>query len=191
LVINKSAGSWFFLGEIYVNIPLPTDQGASNHCGSCTACIDICPTKAIVGPYQLDARRCISYLTIELRSSIPVEFRPLIGNRIFGCDDCQIICPWNKFAKASSELDFLPRHKLGASDLIELFAWTQEQFDHYTEGSALRRTGYEGWLRNIAVALGNTTTTPQIIAALTKRLSFPSALVKEHVEWALQQHCGI
>ena len=187
-VINKKAGSWFFLGEIYTNIPLPIDPPhEKNHCGSCTACIDICPTQAIIGPYQLDARRCISYLTIELRGSIPVELRPLLGNRIYGCDDCQIMCPWNKFAKHTNEKDFHPRHRLDTPDLLTLFAWTEADFLRYTEGSAIRRIGYECWLRNIAVALGNAEHDEQIIAALRTRTDHPSALVREHVAWALAQ----
>ena len=154
-LITRNAGSWFFLGELYTDLPLPVDAPASNHCGTCQACIDICPTQAIVAPYQLDARRCISYLTIELRGSIPVELRPLIGNRIYGCDDCQMVCPWNKFAQPTQEPDFAPRHGLDAPKLVELFAWSEEEFLKKTEGSAIRRIGYECWLRNIAVALGN------------------------------------
>lgn len=185
-LINKKAGSWFFLGEIYTDLPLPIDEPATNHCGSCHACIDICPTQAIVGPYQLDARRCISYLTIELRGSIPIELRPLLGNRIYGCDDCQLICPWNKFAKPSQEKDFHPRHNLAAPQLIELFNWTEEEFLQKTEGSAIRRIGYECWLRNIAVALGNAPKDAAIIHALQNKLEHPSELVREHVEWALE-----
>jgi epoxyqueuosine reductase len=188
LVINQKAGSWFFLGEIYVNIPLPIDSPATNHCGSCSACIDICPTKAIVGPYQLDARLCISYLTIESKSAIPIELRKQIGNRIFGCDDCQLICPWNKFAKFSEEDDFKPRTHFKEATLTTLFAWSETEFNEYTQGSAIRRTGYIGWLRNIAVALGNAVTSPQIIASLQSRRHHESALVQEHVEWALAQH---
>jgi epoxyqueuosine reductase len=185
-LINSKAGSWFFLGEIYTNLPLPIDTPQqSSHCGSCTACITICPTQAIVGPYQLDARRCISYLTIELRGAIPIEFRPLIGNRIYGCDDCQIICPWNKFAKHSQEKDFHPRHDLAAPDLISLFAWSEETFLKKTEGSAIRRIGHLAWLRNIAVALGNAPYHEDIIQALKQRLTHPSELVREHVVWAL------
>lgn len=187
LLINNKAGSWFFLGELYTDLPLPCDQPATNHCGSCTACIDICPTKAIVGPYQLDARRCISYLTIELRGSIPHEFRPLMGNRIYGCDDCQLICPWNKFAKPTDEKDFHPRHGLNSPQLIDLFSWTEQQFLERTEGSAIKRIGYECWLRNIAVALGNAPFSEEIICALQTRLNHHSALVREHVQWALQQ----
>jgi len=184
-LLNRAAGSWFFLGELYTDLPLPVDDPASNHCGSCHACIDICPTQAIVAPYQLDARRCISYLTIELRGSIPEELRPLLGNRIYGCDDCQLVCPWNKFAQPTPEPDFAPRHGLDAPKLIELFAWTEEEFLKNTEGSAIRRIGYECWLRNIAVALGNAPSSTQVMAALRARADHPSALVREHVQWAL------
>lgn len=187
-LLTRGAGSWFFLGEIYTNLPLPTDTPVQNHCGKCTACITICPTQAIVGPYQLDARRCISYLTIELRGSIPVELRPLIGNRIYGCDDCQLVCPWNRFAKFTEEDDFTPRHNLANADLTELFLWSEETFLKKTEGSAIRRIGHECWLRNIAVALGNAPSHPDIIAALRERLDDPSPLVREHVMWALKQH---
>lgn len=186
-LINKKAGSWFFLGEIYTDLPLPIDEPATNHCGSCHACIDICPTQAIIGPYQLDARRCISYLTIELRGSIPVELRPLLGNRIYGCDDCQLVCPWNKFAKYSHEKDFQPRHNLAAPELIDLFNWSEEEFLKKTEGSAIRRIGYECWLRNIAVALGNAPKDAAIVHALQNKLGHASELVREHIEWALQQ----
>lgn len=184
-LLNRNAGSWFFLGEIYTDLPLPIDTPVKNHCGSCTACINICPTQAIIGPYQLDARLCISYLTIELRGSIPVELRPLMGNRIYGCDDCQLICPWNKFAKFTDEKDFQPRHGLSTPDLIDLFAWTEQEFLKKTEGSAIRRIGYECWLRNIAVALGNAPKTDAIISALQSRLHHHSELVREHVQWAL------
>lgn len=187
-LINRKAGSWFFLGELFTDLPLPIDTPESTHCGSCRACIDICPTQAIVGPYQLDARRCIAYLTIELRGSIPVEFRASIGNRIYGCDDCQLICPWNKFAKASAEIDFKPRHSLDRVDLISLFKWSKGEFLRNTEGSAIRRIGYDCWLRNIAVGLGNAPTHPNIVDALKSRLEDPSELVREHVIWALQQH---
>ena len=187
-LINSKAGSWFFLGEIFTDIPLPIDTPSDkSHCGSCTACIDVCPTQAIVGPYQLDARRCISYLTIELRGSIPLELRPLIGNRIYGCDDCQLFCPWNKFAKYTKEKEFHPRHRLDAAELIDLFAWTEEEFLRYTEGSAIRRIGHECWLRNIAVALGNAPYHENNVAALTSRLTHPSELVREHVRWALER----
>lgn len=187
-LINRHAGSWFFLGEVLTTLPLPTDEPVGNHCGSCTACMDVCPTQAIVGPYQLDARRCISYLTIELRGSIPLEFRRAIGNRIYGCDDCQLFCPWNKFAKSSQEPDFTPRHRLDAMRLTELFAWSENDFLKLTEGSAIRRIGYECWLRNIAVALGNAPTSHDVVAALLQRRSHESELVREHVEWALAQH---
>lgn len=187
-LLNAKAGSWFFLGELYTDLPLPIDQAATNHCGSCNACIDICPTQAIVGPYQLDARRCISYLTIENRGPIPEEFRSHIGNRIFGCDDCQLICPWNKFAKHTDEKDFQPRHGLANAELVELFLWNETEFLEKTSGSAIRRAGYEGWLRNIAVALGNAPSSPKIIAALQTRQYHPSELVREHVDWALAQH---
>jgi epoxyqueuosine reductase len=185
-LINSKAGSWFFLGEIYTDIPLPVDTPIEkSHCGSCTACIEVCPTQAIIAPYVLDARRCISYLTIELRGSIPVELRPLIGNRVYGCDDCQLFCPWNKFARVTNERDFHPRERLLAPQLIDLFNWSEEEFLKYTEGSAIRRIGYECWLRNIAVALGNAPYDDAIIAALQGRLQHPSELVREHVEWAL------
>ena len=186
-LIDSKTGSWFFLGELYTDLPLPVDAPASNHCGTCQSCIDICPTHAIVAPYQLDARRCISYLTIELRGPIPVELRPLIGNHIYGCDDCQMVCPWNKFAKPTPEPDFAPRHGLDAPKLVELFAWTEEEFLKKTEGSAIRRIGYESWLRNIAVALGNAPCSDAVMAALRTRADHPSALVREHVAWALEQ----
>ncbi len=186
-LLQRDAGSWFFLGELYTDLPLPVDAPASNHCGSCRACLDICPTQAIVAPYQLDARRCISYLTIELRGSIPIEFRPLLGNRIYGCDDCQMVCPWNKFAQPTTEPDFAPRHDLDAPGLVELFAWSEEEFLKKTEGSAIRRIGYECWLRNIAVALGNAPRSEAVTAALRARVDHPSALVREHVAWALGQ----
>lgn len=187
-LINSKAGSWFFLGELYTDLLLPIDTPASNHCGSCHACIDVCPTQAIVAPYQLDARRCIAYLTIELRGAIPVEFRAMIGNRVFGCDDCQFICPWNKFARATDEGDFRPRHELDSAQLVDLFAWNEADFLRNTEGSAIKRIGYECWLRNLAVGLGNAPTQPQIVAALQARADHTSALVREHVAWALQQH---
>ena len=187
-LINKDAGSWFFLGEIYTDLPLPVDAPASAHCGTCTRCIQVCPTGAIVAPYRVDARRCISYLTIELKEAIPEELRPLIGNRVFGCDDCQLACPWNKFAVRSDEADFRVRNGLDQAGLVDLFAWDEAQFLQRTEGSAIRRTGYEGWLRNIAVALGNAATSPQVVAALESRREHPSALVREHVAWALARH---
>jgi epoxyqueuosine reductase len=187
-LINRHAGSWFFLGEIFTDLPLLIDQPIKNHCGTCRACIDICPTQAIVAPYQLDARRCISYLTIELRESIPIELRPLMGNRIYGCDDCQLVCPWNRFAKTTAEKDFHPRHNLDSAQLIDLFNWTEAEFLKKTEGSAIRRIGYECWLRNIAVALGNASTEENIVSALQNKLHYPSELVREHVQWALEQH---
>lgn len=187
-LIHKKFGSWFFLGEIYTDLPLPTDSPTENHCGRCTSCIDVCPTNAIIKPYQVDARLCISYLTIENRGPIPEKLRPLLGNRIYGCDDCQLVCPWNKFAMTTDEKDFLPRHKLDAEDLLTLFAWTEREFLDKTEGSPIRRTGYEGWLRNLAVALGNTSTTKAVIKALKQRIDFPSDMVVEHVYWALKQH---
>ena len=187
-LINANAGSWFFLGELFTDIPLPVDEPARDHCGSCRACIDICPTGAIVAPYVLDARRCISYLTIELRGSIPVEFRRAIGNRVFGCDDCQLACPWNKFATPSGEADFAARDGLDDALLADLFLWSEADWDAGTRGSALRRAGYEGWLRNIAVALGNAETSPEVVAALTERIGHPSEMVREHVHWALARH---
>jgi epoxyqueuosine reductase len=188
-LINRKAGSWFFLGEIYTNLPLPIDDKATAHCGECRACLDICPTQAIVAPYQVDARRCVSYLTIELHGAIPEALRPLIGNRIYGCDDCQIICPWNRFAKLTAENDFSPRHQLNSQQLLTVFAWSEAEFLSKTEGSAIRRIGYERWLRNIAVALGNAPSSPLIIDALQTRLNDVSELVKEHILWALaQQH---
>lgn len=187
-LINREGGSWFFLGEIYTNLPLPVDAPVSNHCGTCHACIDICPTRAIVAPYQLDARRCIAYLTIEFKGSIPVELRPLMGNRIYGCDDCQLVCPWNRYAQVTREPDFAPRHDLDAPKLVALFNWNEEDFLKYTEGSAIRRAGYECWLRNVAVALGNAPTAPEVLAALSARTEHPSALVREHVAWALARH---
>jgi len=187
-LIDRQAGSWFFLGELYTDLPLPVDKTEISHCGSCRACIDVCPTDAIVAPYKLDARRCISYLTIELKDAIPVEFRKAIGNRIYGCDDCQLCCPWNKFAKPTAEGDFAPRHNLDEEDLTELFSWDEAEWLDKTEGSAIRRIGHERWLRNIAVALGNAKKTPKIVAALNKRRDSESNLVAEHVAWALAQH---
>jgi epoxyqueuosine reductase len=187
-LLNRNAGSWFFLGEILTDLPLPIDQAATNHCGTCRACIDVCPTGAIVAPYELDATRCISYLTIELRSAIPVEFRTALGNRIYGCDDCQLVCPWNKFARFSAESDFTPRHRLDDVKLVELFAWTEAEFLSRTEGSAIRRIGYECWLRNIAVALGNAPTSDAVVEALQAQREHSSELVREHVQWALEQH---
>ena len=188
-LINPKAGSWFFLGEIYTNLPLEIDEPfTENHCGSCKACIDICPTNAIIGDMEIDARRCISYLTIELRDSIPEKFRKLIGNRVYGCDDCQLICPWNKFAKNSDEDDFRVRNGLDAPDLVELFSWTEKNFIERTEGSAIRRIGYQCWLRNIAVGLGNAPKTEKVVSALIARRKNSTALVSEHIEWALEQH---
>jgi epoxyqueuosine reductase len=190
-LLNLQAGSWFFLGEIYTDLPLPMDRQAENHCGDCVRCISACPTGAIIAPYQVDARKCISYLTIELKEAIPENLRPLMGNRIFGCDDCQLACPWNRFAKPSGETDFLPRNELDDVSLVRLFAWTEEEFLKRTEGSAIRRTGYTGWLRNIAVALGNVDLSKAadpdaVFAALEGRRHDASALVREHVEWALK-----
>ena len=187
-LIARDAGSYFFIGEILTDLPLPVDEPASAHCGSCSACIPACPTGAITAPYQLDARRCISYLTIELHGAIPVEFRRLLGNRIYGCDDCQLVCPWNKFARAAAHPDFKVRHRLDSSRLRELFAWTGQQFLERTEGSAIRRIGYERWLRNIAVALGNAPSSAENLAALAARRDDSSALVREHVAWALDEH---
>jgi epoxyqueuosine reductase len=187
-LLSREAGSWFFLGEIYTDLPLPTDPRLEEHCGRCRACIDICPTQAIVAPYELDARRCISYLTIELRGSIPVALRPALGNRIFGCDDCQLVCPWNRFAHTAELADFAARHALDAPALMSLFAWNEQTFLERTEGSAIRRIGYERWLRNIAVALGNTPGSQPVVAALKTRLGHPSTLVREHVTWALARH---
>jgi epoxyqueuosine reductase len=188
LLLNRDAGSWFFLGEIYCDIPLPLDSEVANSCGTCERCIAICPTQAIRGPYQLDARRCISYLTIEHQSSIPEPLRPLIGNRVYGCDDCQVVCPWNKYAKVSSENDFQVRNGLDRATLVELFAWTEAEFDERLRGSPIRRIGYERWLRNLAVGLGNAPDSPEVRAALRARLDYPSALVREHVSWALSRH---
>ncbi len=188
LLINKGRGSWFFLGEIYTNLPLPVDVKATNHCGTCNSCIDICPTRAITAPYEVDARRCISYLTIELKTSIPVEFRPLIGNRVYGCDDCQLVCPWNKFAEITQTPDFNVRSGLDDISLIECFSWSEDEFNQKMAGSAIYRIGYTQWLRNIAVGLGNAPSTPKIIAALKARENDASELLSEHVAWALQQH---
>jgi epoxyqueuosine reductase len=189
-LINDRAGSWFFLGELFTNLPLPVDRPAEAHCGTCQACIDICPTRAIVAPWRLDARRCISYLTIELRGAIPEELRPLIGNRIYGCDDCQLVCPWNRFARASDEAGFRPRHRLDTATLIELFGWDEQAFLAHTEGTAIRRIGHACWLRNIAVALGNAETSGDVVTALQSRRDHPSALVREHVAWALCRHAA-
>ncbi len=189
LLINADAGSWFFLGEIYTDLPLPVDAPQrSKHCGTCTACLELCPTDAFKGPFELDARKCISYLTIEHKGSIDPALRPLMGNRIFGCDDCQLVCPWNKFAQATGEGDFQPRHELADAQLVALFLWDETTFLAKTEGSAIRRIGYERWLRNLAVALGNAPTSEAVISALQERKEFPSDLVREHVAWALQCH---
>lgn len=187
-ILNRSHGSYFFLGEIYTDLPLPLTESVDDHCGSCTACIDICPTQAIVAPYTVDARRCISYLTIELKGSIPVEFRRPMGNRIYGCDDCQLVCPWNKFAQSTVESDYLPRHGLDAPELVDLFAWDEATFLSRLAGSPIRRIGHQAWLRNIAVALGNAKTTDLVVSALRSRANDDSELVREHVEWALAQH---
>ena len=194
LLLNREAGSYFFLGDIYTDLPLPVDEPQRDHCGTCKKCIDICPTQAIIAPYQLDARRCISYLTIEHKGSIPVELRPLIGNRVYGCDDCQMACPWNRFAQPSGEPDFAVRNGLDNARLVELFAWSETDFNDKLAGSAMRRIGYERWLRNLAVGLGNALrvsgdgpTAPVILSALQARANHASALVREHVAWALQQ----
>jgi epoxyqueuosine reductase len=189
-LINRQAGSWFFIGELYTDLPLPADVAEDSHCGTCRACIDVCPTDAIVGPYELDARKCISYLTIELPGAIPHEFRSAIGNRIYGCDDCQLFCPWNKFAKPTAEDDFAPRHGLDNVELATLFMWDEDTWMRKTEGSAIRRIGYERWLRNLAVGLGNADSSPEIVSALQNRLDSPYAIVREHVQWALDQHLG-
>lgn len=189
LILNRKAGSWFFLGELFIDVPLPVDEpNDRDHCGKCSACLDVCPTQAFVGERVLDARRCISYLTIELKGAIPEELRPMMGNRVFGCDDCQLVCPWNRFAKSTQEDDFKPRHSLDSSTLAELFMWSEEQFLKRTQGSPIRRTGYERWLRNLAVGLGNAPSTIPVLEALKARLEYPSELVREHVLWALQQH---
>ena len=187
-LIARDAGSWFFLGEILTDLPLPLDAAASAHCGTCQACIPACPTAAIVAPYRLDARRCISYLTIEHHSAIPVELRPALGNRIYGCDDCQLVCPWNKFARAAAHPDFKVRHGLDAPRLAALSGWTEAEFELRMRGSAIYRIGYERWSRNIAVALGNAPTSPEVVGALHARREDSSALVREHVEWALTRH---
>jgi epoxyqueuosine reductase len=190
LLLDREAGSYFFLGEIYTDLPLPTTTSTSEHCGTCTRCIDACPTGAIIGPYRVDARRCISYLTIEHPGRIPEDLRPLLGNRIYGCDDCQLVCPWNKYAQVGAEPDFAVRNGLDDAALTELFAWTEAEFDERLAGSAIRRIGHERWLRNIAVALGNAPSTPAIVAALRSRTDDASPMVREHVEWALARHAG-
>ncbi len=187
LLLSREHGSWFFLGELYTDLPLPVDEPEADHCGTCTACIKVCPTQAIVAPYKLDARRCISYLTIELKTSIPLELRPLMGNRIYGCDDCQLVCPWNKFAHKSLETDFAARNGLDDVALTELFAWDEETFKQKFSGSAVYRIGHEQWLRNIAVALGNAPGSAEVLAALQTRAQDASSLVREHVAWALEQ----
>ena len=189
LLLNKNAGSYFFLGEIYTDLELPIDEPEIvNHCGSCTSCMDVCPTKAFEGPNQLDARKCISYLTIEYKGSIKEELRPMMGNRIFGCDDCQIFCPWNKFLKITDEADFKPRHNLDDIELSNLFMWSEEEFLKKTQGSPIRRTGYESWLRNIAIALGNAESSVEVLRVLHSKKDDPSEIVKEHVNWAIDQH---
>jgi len=188
-LINRAAGSYFFLGEIYTDLPLPvTETRSDDHCGTCQSCIDACPTRAIIAPYELDARRCISYLTIEHEGAIPTELRPLLGNRIYGCDDCQLVCPWNRFAQQTPEKDFEYRHALNDISLVEVFSWDEDTFLNRTEGSAIRRIGHPRWLRNIAVALGNAQTTPDVIQALLNKKEHPDAIIREHVQWALQQH---
>ncbi|GAB3547703.1 tRNA epoxyqueuosine(34) reductase QueG [Noviherbaspirillum agri] len=192
LLLSRHAGSMFFLGELYTDLPLPVDEPASSHCGQCSACIDVCPTQAILAPYKLDARRCISYLTIELKGSIPVELRPLIGNRVYGCDDCQLVCPWNKFAQRAVLPDFDVRNDLDSATMLDLFAWSEEEFNRRLEGSPIRRIGHERWLRNIAVGLGNAAAQMpgalHIVTALQARADHPSELVREHVAWALARH---
>ena len=191
LLLSRDAGSWFFLGEIYCDIPLPVDEPEENACGTCERCIEVCPTQAIRGPYQLDARRCISYLTIEHKSAIPEELRPLIGNRVYGCDDCQLACPWNRFAQPTRENDFHPRNGLDDATLAALFGWTEAEFDERLRGSPIRRIGYERWLRNLAVGLGNAPSSPQVINALSAKKNHPSPLVREHVRWALSRHASL
>lgn len=192
LLLSRNAGSMFFIGELLVDLPLPVDPPTGAHCGGCSACIDVCPTQAITAPGRIDARRCISYLTIELKSSIPEELRPLIGNRVYGCDDCQLSCPWNKFAQVSTVGDFDERNQLGSASMVELFNWTEAEFDNKLEGSPIRRIGHERWLRNLAVGLGNAANgargDAEVLAALQARRDHPSALVREHVEWALARH---
>ena len=188
LLLNREAGSFFVLGEIYTDMPLPADSVPENHCGTCQKCMDVCPTGAIVGPYQLDARRCIAYLTVELKGSIPEELRPLIGNRVYGCDDCQMTCPWNRYAQTTSEPDFAVRHGLDDATLVELFGWSEAEFHERLAGSAIHRIGYERWLRNLAVGLGNAPKLEAVVAALKARVDHPSELVREHVGWALGRH---
>lgn len=190
LLLDRDAGSYFFLGEIFTDLPLPLTPREKEHCGTCRACLDACPTGAIVAPYQVDARRCISYLTIELKGAIPEPLRPLIGNRIYGCDDCQLACPWNRFAKLGAEADFAPRHGLDRARLVDLFAWSESDFTTRMAGSAIYRIGYERWVRNLAVALGNGPSSAEVLSALQARAEDPSALVREHVAWALARHAG-
>jgi epoxyqueuosine reductase len=190
LLLARDGGSFFFLGEIYTDLPLPVDAPTGEHCGSCARCMEVCPTRAIVAPYVLDARRCISYLTIELKGSIPIELRPLIGNRVYGCDDCQTVCPWNRYARVSPEPDFRVRNGLDRAELVELFGWTGTEFRDRTAGSAIARIGYERWSRNLAVGLGNAPTGEAVVAALRRRADDPSPLVREHVAWALARHGG-
>ncbi|PCH86101.1 MAG: tRNA epoxyqueuosine(34) reductase QueG [Piscirickettsiaceae bacterium] len=187
-LLNKQAGSWFFLGELYTDLPLPIDSPSTKHCGECTDCIDICPTQAIIAPYTVDARRCISYLTIELQGSIPEDLRPLMGNHIYGCDDCQQACPWNRFSQLTDENDFLARQQLDTATLIDLFNWHEEEFLTKTEGSAIRRIGYISWIRNIAIALGNAPFSPNITTTLAHKKAHPSPIIQEHVQWAMMQH---
>ncbi len=187
-LLNRHAGSWFFLGEIYTDLELPTDEPVRDHCGSCRRCIDVCPTRAITAPYQLDARRCISYLTIEHKGAIPEEFRAPMGNRVYGCDDCQAVCPWNRYADFTGETDFTPREDLDGGELADLFLWDEKTFLEKTEGTAIRRIGHERWLRNLAVGLGNAPSTRKVIEALEARRDHESPLVREHVEWALGRH---
>lgn len=186
-ILNKNNGSWFFLGEIFTNLKLENDSAVGNHCGNCTSCIDVCPTKAIVAPYVVDARRCISYLTIEHKSAIPIEFREAIGNRIYGCDDCQLFCPWNRFAKLSKEADFNPRHGLDNISLLNCFSWTEDDFDTRTLGSAIRRIGYQSWIRNIVIALGNANYNPHIIACMKSAYAKHNGFIQEHIDWAITQ----
>lgn len=192
LILDRDSGSWFFLGELLINLPLPVDQPVEEGCGSCTACMTICPTQAIVGPYELDARRCISYLTIELRGAIPEHLRPLIGNRIYGCDDCQLICPWNRYAQLTDEADFNPRQYLHSPELLTLWQWDEQTFLERLEGSPIRRIGFDCWLRNLAVALGNANADVTIIKALEQRSGEVSDMVQEHIDWALErQRSGV
>src|SRR5258706_1586920 len=188
LLLSRDAGSLFFLGELFVSLDLAKDAAVANHCGTCERCIAVCPTQAIVAPYQLDARRCVSYLTIEHKGSIPEELRPLMGNRIYGCDDCQLVCPWNKYAKASEDPDFAVRNHLDDTALVDLFAWDEDEVNRRFEGSSIRRIGHERWLRNIAVALGNASTSAETVAALRSLAEHPSPFVREHIKCALTRH---